>query len=249
MDLYEAIIRRKSVRHFENREIPKEVLMDILAYAKSVEPLNDSITTNIELVQCSKKVFGAPYYLAIYSDEGVGYGENAGYMMQHIVMYLVSMGLGSCYQGTAKAVAKRDAVGRKRVIMVAFGYADEETFRDPLQASRMTQREICVFKEEPGANIYKLIEAVRMSPSSLNVQPWRIVVYKNKMHIFVKKSKIPFKRLLNQINMGIALANIDMTADNQWMDIVKKRIPVLCERDNGSLEYFLSLKNVLVMRD
>ena len=115
----------------------------------------------------------------------------------------------------------------------------------PLQASRMTQREICVFKEEPSANIYKLIEAVRMSPSSLNTQPWRMVIYKNKMHIFVKKAKLPFNRLLNQINIGIALANIDMAADNQWVDIVKKRIPTLCERDNGNLEYVLSLKNVL----
>lgn len=245
MDLYESIIRRKSVRHFEDRAIPKEVLADILEYAKSVEPLDDSVKINIEIVECSKRMFSAPYYIVIFSDEKEGYGMNAGYIMQYIVMYLTSMGLGSCYQAMSGAVAKCDAVGRKRVVAVAFGYADEETFRDPLEASRLTQREICVFKEDPDVNIYKLIEAVRMAPSSLNFQPWRMVVYKHRMHIFVKRSKLPINRLLNSINIGIALANIDMAAESQWIDIVKKKVPAIREKGNRKLEYVLSLKNVL----
>lgn len=245
MDLYEAIIKRKSVRHFEDRDIPKEVLSNILEYAKSVDPLDGSIKINIEIVECSKRMFSAPYYIVIFSDEKDGYGMNAGYVMQHIVMYLASMGLGSCYQAVTGAVAKCDAVGRKKAVAVAFGYADEETFRDPLEATRMTQMEICAFKEEPGANIYKLIEAVRMSPSSLNSQPWRMVVYKNSMHIFVKKPRLKINRLLNSINMGIALANIDMAADSQWIDIVKKKIPSMEKKRNAKLEYVVSLKNLL----
>lgn len=245
MDLYETILRRKSVRRFEARHIPREVLTNILEYAKGVEPLDNSIEIDVQIVECSKKMFSAPYYIVIFSDEKEGYGTNAGYIMQHIVMYLTSMGLGSCYQGMTNAVAKRNAVGRKRVIAVAFGYADEELFRDPLEASRFTQREICIFKEEPDANIYKIIEAVRMSPSSLNCQPWRMVVYKNYMHIFVIKHKFKMSKLLNSINMGIALANIDMTVDSQWIDIVKKQIPSIKEKENRKLEYVLSLKNVL----
>lgn len=245
MDLYEAIMKRKSVRHFQNRAIPKDVLIDILEYARNIEPLDNSIKINIELVECSKKIFSAPYYMVLYSDEKAGYCENAGYVMQYLVMYLTSMGLGSCYQGYTGAVAKRDAVGRKRVISVAFGYADEDELRDPLQASRLTQKEICLFKEEPNANIYKLIEAVRMSPSSLNSQPWRLVVYKDKMHIFVTKARWGAGKKLNGINTGVALANIDMAADSQWIDIIKKKIPAMKERGNGKLEYVISLKNVL----
>lgn len=244
MDLYEAIIRRKSVRKFEDRAIPREVLSDILEYAKSVEPLDNSIKINIEIVECGKKMFSAPYYIVIFSDEKEGYGMNAGYVMQHIIMYLTSMGLGSCYQVMTGAVAKRDAVGRKKVVAAAFGYADEEPLRDPLQSSRMTQRELCISKEEPSANIYKLIEAVRMAPSSLNCQPWRMVVYKHHMHIFVKKSKLHMNQLLNYINIGIALANIDMASDSQWIDIVKKKIPAVKEKENRRLEYVISLKNV-----
>ncbi|MDE6252393.1 MAG: nitroreductase family protein [Lachnospiraceae bacterium] len=245
MDLYEAIIRRKSVRNFEDRVIPKEVLSDILEYAKSVEPLDDSIKINIEIVECSKRIFSAPYYIVIFSDEKEGYGMNAGYVMQHIVMYLTSMGLGSCYQAMTGAVAKCDAVGRKKVVAAAFGYADEEPFRDPLESSRMTQRELCLFKEEPSGNIYKLIEAVRMAPSSFNSQPWRMVVYEHHMHIFVKKSKLYVRQSLNYINIGIALANIDMASDSQWIDIVKKRITVMKGKGNRKLEYVISLKNVL----
>ena len=100
MDLYEAIIKRKTVRKFEDRVLPKEVIGDIVAYADTVERLYDDIDINIEVVAGSKKA-KAPHYITVYSEEKEGYGENAGYVMQYMVMYLVSMGLGCCYQGSS----------------------------------------------------------------------------------------------------------------------------------------------------
>ena len=41
----------------------------------------------------------APYYLALYTTEQEKCMMNAGYIMQQIVLYLCSHGLGSCYVG------------------------------------------------------------------------------------------------------------------------------------------------------
>ncbi len=244
MDLYEAIIKRKTVRKFEDRILPKEVIGDIVAYADTVERLYDNIDINIEVVAGSKKA-KAPHYITIYSEEKEGYGENAGYVMQYMVMYLVSMGLGCCYQGSSGYAAKRDAKGRKKVIVVAFGYADEECFRESIEASRHTQQDICTFKDTPNVNIDKLIEAVRMAPSSFNSQPWRMLVYKDSLHLFMKKAHLPVTAHYNHINIGIARANIDMTADSQWIDIVSKQIPSFKDKKYNNLEYVISIKNVI----
>lgn len=243
MDLYEAILKRRTVRKFEDRILPKEVIGDIVAYAGSVDRLYDDIDINIEVVAGSKKS-KAPHYVTIYSEEKPGYLENAGYIMQYVVMYLVSMGLGCCYQSKSGYVAKCDGNGRKKIIVVAFGYAAEECFRDKIEAVRYTQQEICTFKDTPNPNIDKLIEAVRMAPSSFNTQPWRILVYKNSLHVFVTKSHFSRSRYLNMINIGIARANLDMTADSQWIDIVSKKLSAFKEKKFKNLEYVISVKNV-----
>ncbi len=244
MDLYNAIISRKSVRSFENRPIPKDVLCDILEYAKSATPLEESIGVGIELVECSKKTFGAPYYIVIYSEEKEGYAQNAGYIMQRIVMYLVSMGLGTCYKMKNQALANKDARGRKKVISVAFGYTKQATFRNPLEAKRLTWDELCIVKEEPCDNVYKLIEAIRLSPSAYNSQPWRMVVYQNCLHLYVCKKAHFQKEFVKYIDIGIARANLDMAAANQWIDISKRYIEKLETKGGKRFEYVISVKHV-----
>lgn len=129
--------------------------------------------------------------------------------------------------------------------MVAFGYADEECFREPIEASRHTQQDICTFKDTPNANIDKLIEAVRMAPSSFNSQPWRMLVYKDSLHLFMKKARLSVISHYNRINIGIARANIDMTLDSQWIDVVSKQIQSFKDKKYNNLEYVISIKNVI----
>lgn len=246
MDLYDAIIRRQSIRKFEERSIPQDVLNTILDYSKSVERLDDSIGVNIEIVECKRRLFGAPYYLVLFSEKKEGYEMNAGFIMQQIAIYLTVMGVGTCYQAKPASVSKKDPMGRDRVIALAFGYTKEELFRDVLTASRLTQPDICKFKEEPSQNIYKIIESVRMAPSSFNNQPWRMIVSKDTIHLYMTKTKLPLfiKQEYNEISMGIAQANIMMTADNQWIDIKRKRVEALEKKEYKNLKYILSIKNV-----
>lgn len=245
MDLYDAIIRRQSIRKFEERGIPQDVLNTILEYSQTVERYDNSIGINIELVECKARLFGAPYYLVLFSDKKEGYEINAGFVMQQLAMYLTVMGLGTCYQVKPMSVAKKDARGRERVISIAFGYTKEELFRDVLTASRMTQPDICKFVEEPSHNTEKIIEAIRMSPSAFNSQPWRMIVSKNVIHLFETKNKIPFinQQKTNDIAIGVALANVFMTVDNQWIDVKFKQYDNIKNKKYNNLKYITSIKN------
>ena len=56
---------------------------------------------------------------------------------------------------------------------------------------------------------------------------------------------MPVTAHYNRINIGIARANIDMTADSQWIDIVSKQIPSFKDKKYNNLEYVISIKNVI----
>ena len=60
---------------------------------------------------------------------------------------------------------------------------------------------------------------------------------KTKLPLFIKQEN-------NEISMGIAQANIMMTAANQWIDIKRKRVEALEKKEYKNLKYILSIKNV-----
>ena len=107
----------------------------------------------------------------------------------------------------------------------------------------MKTDKICVYKEEPNTDMKELLELARVSPSAYNTQPWRFVVYSNRMHVFLKKSRV--KRIANMeyINMGIMLANIVIGAEEKWIDICMKEQEELKYKKIGSNEYILTVFN------
>ena len=64
----------------------------------------------------------------------------------------------------------------------------------------------------------QLLEAARLSPSSMNIQPWRFVVYDSKIHIYTKKhaAEDMSRYRLDELNFGIMFANM-MTAAEEWI--------------------------------
>ncbi len=63
-----------------------------------------------------------PYYLALYTTEQEKCMMNAGYIMQQMVLYLCSHGLGSCYVGMkVMKPSMRKRNDKTLVCLVAFG--------------------------------------------------------------------------------------------------------------------------------
>ena len=80
--------------------------------------------------------------------------------------------------------------GKRLVGLIAFGKSKGAYTRKQSEAKRLPLEELCVFKEVPRQWMNQILEAARLAPSSLNSQPWRFVVYDNRIHIFSKKYSV-----------------------------------------------------------
>lgn len=207
----------------------------IRKYVRQLTSLYPEIDTKMVLLENSdgradiKGAFTmkAPYYLALYSEEKEGCLLNAGFLLEQMVLYFHSRGIGSCYLGYARIPGEEsDEDGKSLLGVLAFGSPKGELSREQSAAKRKSLKELCVFKEEAGKYTMELLEAARMAPSAINQQPWRFVVYQNRIHVFMRKSTVATYSLrkLDRISMGAMLCHMMTAADELWLDITMKRI-------------------------
>ncbi len=251
MNLYEAIYVRKSVRHYKLEELSPEALEELRAFIDHLEPLFPEIKVKIDILENIKEkeklkgflVPNAPYYLAIYSEKKEKHDLNAGYIMQQISLYLTSRGIGSCFAGMAKPPKKTEEEELRFVIGMAFGKAKGECIRHDYDAKRLSMNELCVFKEQPKTWVKEILEAARLSPSSFNSQPWRFVVYENRIHVFSKKSPSAGKSWgkFNEFNFGVMLANISVAAEEIWVDLDLIKLNNITHKTIPNNQYMISI--------
>lgn len=228
MNLYQMIFKRRSIRKYKFEEIPEQVLKDILSFAGRVSPLCPEIDVKLEIrdnLEGSRSVKGmwkveAPYYLTFYSQEKEGYMMNAGYILEPVLLYMTGKGLGTCYLGMTR-VQGQAPEGMKSVITVAFGYPKMLLYRDPATAKRLPLNELCIFKDEIGEPMKNILKAVRLAPSAMNTQPWRFIVYHDRIYIFSCKEFLPSisMKTMRDMSMGIMLSHLSIAAEELWMNL------------------------------
>lgn len=229
MNVYEAIFERRSIRRYCMEPIAEESLEKIRKFLLLLSPLDGESRVEFEIYEHynrKEKVKGlwkteAPYYLAVYCEDHPAAYRNAGYMAEQIVLYMTTKRIGSCYLGVSK-VGAAEKNGLKRFLVIAFGKADGGLYRDAEDAHRLTLSAICTYKDEPGENLKKILKAARMAPSSLNSQPWRFIVYADRIYVFSKKDmfdKAKVMASMRDFNMGIMLSHIMLAAEEFWMDM------------------------------
>lgn len=249
MNLYEAIHIRKSVRNYEWEPVKPEILQEVLEYYKATEGLNAGIQTDMAVIDNTKgqcRIMGlfqvkAPYYLAIYTEEKDRAQMNAGYIMEQLSLFLWTRGLGSCFLGGAvPPKSLRTKNDKKLVILMAFGKAKDKKKRRPFEANRMSLDELCVYKEVPRQWMKQLLEGARLAPSSMNSQPWRFVVYDNRIHIFAKKHSSNRLGKWEEFNFGIMLANLMIVAEELWLDVDLIRLDDISHKKFSNNQYIIS---------
>jgi nitroreductase len=228
MNLYQMIFKRRSIRKFKKEEVPGQLLKDILYFGENIPRLHGDIQIKLGISENMEEhlpVKGlwkveAPYYLVFYSEEKEGYLANAGYVLEHVLLYMTGKGLGTCYLGNTK-VPEPGPTGLKQVIVVAFGYPKTLLYRDPATAKRLPLKELCVFKEEAGESLKNILKAVRLAPSAMNTQPWRFIVYRDKIYVFSCREFLPSSSFVSmrEICMGIMLAHLTIAAEEMWMNV------------------------------
>lgn len=250
MDYYEAIKGRRSIRKYDFTPLPGETLEELVKFAKNAVPLKKEIGVEFKLLgESGKGLEGrfrakAPYYLVLSSELKQDYLLNAGYLMEQVVLYLAMHGIGTCYQG----VLKPDGALKKElkydyVCAVAFGLPAEGLYREGRKRNLLPEETTVVYREEPGAVVREILQLSRMSPSAMNVQPWRVVAYHNRLHLFCRKEWFRRDILgdMQLIDMGIFMATLKLAAEELWMDAQFVWLPQVAGKKMKRNEYITSV--------
>lgn len=245
MTLYEAIFRRKSIRKFRQDEIEERTLEKIRRFGDDTVGIYPDIPVEWKLVRAGEQrlkglfLVKAPWYLVIYSKPCEGYQENAGYLMEQMSLYMHTLGIGSCYQGAAKLEEKEESE-LSPVMILAFGRPAEPLERSREAFKRLELKKLISVHGTFGKVQRKLLEPARLSPSAMNLQPWRFVVTDNRIHLFVKKpGKLghAMHQSFNLFDAGIAFAHMLITAEELWMDVEYQKLDSILEKDFQNFQY------------
>ncbi|MCL2774704.1 MAG: nitroreductase, partial [Oscillospiraceae bacterium] len=133
-NLKEIIYKRKSIRKYDMTPLGNDTVEDIHRFFAGIKPLYENIKVEYNITE-SESVRGlfavkAPHYLIISSEVKEGYLTNTGFMLQQMDLYLQSIGLGSCWLGSAKPPEKPNPP-YEFVILLAFGRPQESLYRSP----------------------------------------------------------------------------------------------------------------------
>ncbi len=225
MNMYEAILKRKSIRNYDMNPIDLETIKEIEEYIKTIQTFNTDIKTNIYVLTDDKKVSGlfkvkAPHYVVIDSEKKEDYLVNVGYILEQLVIYLTTKGIGTCWLGSTKPVVKNDKNSSLNFVsMIAFGTPNETMYRE--STNEFKRKDITqisnLFEED------SIMEAVRLAPSAVNRQSWFFEVFENEISVYRQIVAVLTEKM-TKVDIGIAIAHIVISAQNEGktVEFIKK---------------------------
>jgi len=233
-----CIKERRSVRTFDGQP-SEQSLQQLLCFAETIDnPYG--IPVSFKLMDAKEKGLSCPVVVGtdLYMGGKIKNVPNAniafGYSFEAMVLYAQSLGIGTVWLGgtmnrsayeaamelapdeimpcaspigtAAKRMSVRETLMRKGV------KADErlpfaELFFDGSFEKPLSPDNAGIFSE--------LLEMVRLAPSAVNKQPWRVIVKDHTAHFYLKRSssvKPTAKLDMQMIDMGIALCHFALTA-------------------------------------
>lgn len=228
MSIYSTIFRRRSVRNYTNEEIDADTLQSIEDYANSINQL-DNCKVRFGLIP-KDKVSGAKgqYCIAAYSDKKREEYINIGYTMQHLDLYLQSIGLGSLWLGLGVSKEKDN----KFAIVMCFGKTEE-----PMRESEKDFKRLDVLQISNEDN--SIARVARLAPSATNSQPWKLEFFEGgvRVHYFGRGVLQRILRAkLSMIDLGIISRYIELAikSENKKLTAIKPYI----EKDRYFIDIF-----------
>ncbi|MCR4739779.1 MAG: nitroreductase family protein [Lachnospiraceae bacterium] len=265
-DLKEIIKGRKSVRTYDGQKLSDEHLRLIREFIETITNPFD-ISVDFVLMDAKKNglsspvLSGEPMYAAgkvlkkPYADVAFGYS------FEKLVLYAGSLGIGTVWiGGTMKRELFEKAAGLKEGEMMPcvspLGYpADKRSLKETMMrkgigADSRIPAEKLFFDGawgnplRPDKEMADILEMVRLSPSAVNKQPWRIILNDGMYHFYEKKDKGYVNDAtgdLQKIDVGIALCHFCMGLEdagkNAEISISDPHIEI-----PGDVEYIASVK-------
>ena len=111
----------------------------------------------------------------------------------------------------AQKMSVRESVMRK-AIKADSRMPFEELFFDGSFDTPLTQ--------EKAGNLAFPLEMVRLAPSAVNRQPWRVVITDNTVHFYLRRGKFSAGAFdMQKIDLGIALCHFALAAEECGIDV------------------------------
>lgn len=230
--LEEIVKARYSVRNYENKPLSDDTIRGIEDYINNLDnPFNidikiklikkESLDKNIKLGTYGV-IKGANYYLVSACEKKEFAFEALGYALEKVILYCTSLGLGTVWLGGtfnrgdfAKAINLK---GNEVLPIVSpVGYeGGKKSFLSKLMTGNSSKRKDyseLFFSEDFNNPLNKdldkeygeAFEIVRLAPSAMNKQPWRMVKANDDVHIYTS-GKIE----MSKVDIGIAMCHLDL---------------------------------------
>ncbi len=265
-NITEHIKNRRSVRTFDGRELSKTDIDNLTAFAKTIEnPYK--IPVDFKLMNANEYGLNCPVTVGtdLFIGGKIKCTENAsvafGYSFEMLVLYAQSIGIGTTWLGgtmNRDAFEKAMELDDDEIMPCAspLGYpAKKMSIRESMMRKGVKADERLPFEEiffdgsfgtplseEKAGKWEVVLEMVRLAPSAVNKQPWRVVVCDKAVHFYLKRSKgfnYNEKLDMQKIDIGIALCHFDLTAKKNNLNVVFEQNDPKIESD---AEYIASFR-------
>ncbi len=245
MKISEAIRKRRSVRTFDGTALTSDDARKLIDYCGSVDnpyaiPIVWKLLDAGEHGLSSPVIVGTDTFIAGKMRRVPHVEEAFGYSFEKIVLYAESIGVGTTWiAGTMNRDAFERALdveqGEVMPCVSPVGYPAkkmsirETVMRKGVKADSRFDFEELFFDggfetpltEEKAGALKDALIAVRLAPSAVNKQPWRVVVCGSKAHFYEKRSKGYVSGDgwdIQKIDMGIALCHFELAAKECGLD-------------------------------
>lgn len=262
----ELIRARRSVRTFDGRTVEAETKERLMTLAREIEnpygiPVAFRYLNVAEHGLSVPVVSGGDLYVAGKVKMVPHASVAFGYSFEKFVLQAQELGLGTVWLGgtmNRPAFEAAMELGEDEMMPCAspVGYTAakksvrESMMRKAVKADERLSFETLFFSDsfstpltQETAGKYALpLEMVRLAPSAVNKQPWRVIVDGDAVHFYLKRSKgfsHEGKLDMQMIDMGIALCHFDLTAQECGMTLeFVQNDPKLTTAEDG--EYIAS---------
>ena len=234
----DAIVARRSVRSYTGQPLDELLIDDLAEYISGIKPLHDNIPVDVML--CDKDDFQKEFarsamyratdFVVLRSALSIeGYLENVGFIGEQIVLWLTHRGISTCWAGMAKQKAQPSRGELPYVIAVEFGRGDNSPFRRlPGEVPRKKLHEY-LLNGIANPDFLTVLEAGRMAPSAMNLQPVRFLTTEESIYICRKKPPLKYRYLddIQRIDTGIAMANMYVSCGGECVFVRQSSPPEL----------------------
>ena len=247
MENIEKLIQnRRSVRTYDGREVSEKDLEKLTKFMEKIENPFD-IPVQFKLLDAKEQkltcpvVSGTNLYIGAKAQKIPHMEEAVGYSLEMLVLYALSLGIGTVWiGGTMDRAAFEKAMAlegdEKMPCVSPLGYPakkmsiKESMMRKGVKADSRLPFETLFFDgtfdapltAEKAGSLAGVLEMVRLAPSAVNKQPWRIVTDKNAAHFYLKRNKGFISDAvgdMQKIDLGIALCHFALAAKENGLDL------------------------------